>query len=83
MTQDFLFERVADGLEIDQVDFMQCRYVLDSGVEFGELCGGEFVGSGDGDVDVGVRVGSAFWPGPEPDDLNVGSQHATCKIGYF
>ena len=83
MTHDLSSECVADGLEIDQVDFMQCRYLLDLVAEFGESFRGDDARSADGDVDIGVRFGGALGPGTEPNDLNVGAQQTTRQIGYF
>ena len=43
MTKNLVLELFADGVQINEVDFMQRRQVFDSGTEFGQLSGGNAV----------------------------------------
>ena len=52
---------------------MKCWHIVYKRSEFGQSLGWECTGTGDSDVYVGVGSGGAFWPGPKPDDLDVGA----------
>lgn len=82
MTKNLLFEPFADGVQVNDVDFVQCRQILDCGTEFGESLREKRSGSGDGDVNVSVGIGRTFRPGTEPDDFNVNADHASSKFRY-
>ena len=73
MTQDFSRECLADGLEIDHVDFVQCRDVLDSGAKIGESLREEFIRFADSDINIGMRFGSALGPGADVSPENDGT----------
>ena len=73
MTQNFISERFAYGVEIYQINFMKCCHVVRQCSERGQSLRRERLGSGNGDVHVGVGPGGAFWPGPKPDHLDVGA----------
>ena len=74
VTQNFISERLAYGVEIHEVDFMKCCHVVHKLSEFGQSLRREHPGTSDGDVYVGVGSGGAFRPGPKPDHLDVGAQ---------
>ena len=80
MTQDFISERLADGVEIHEIDFMQRRHVVDECSELGQPLRRERIGTGDGNVYVGVGPGCAFWPGAKPDDVDIGAQDSSGQI---
>jgi hypothetical protein len=83
MTKNFLLEPLADGMEIDEVDFMQRRDTLYSSPEFGEALRKECSGTRNSDINIGVWVSRTFWPRPEPDDLNISTQHGSNKLRDF
>ncbi len=83
MTKNFLLEPLADGMEIDDVDFMQRRDILYSSPEFGEALRKECGGTRNSDINIGVWVSRTFWPRPEPDDLNISAQHGSNKLRDF
>lgn len=60
MTKNFLLEPLADGMEIDDVDFMQRRDILYSGPEFGESLRGECSGPRNSYINVGVGMSCTF-----------------------
>lgn len=79
MTKNFLLESLADGVQINEVDFVQCCHILYSDTEFSESFRGKFRTSGNGDINVGMGVSHTFRPRTEPNDLNVRAQHASSK----
>ncbi|MDH5726544.1 MAG: hypothetical protein OEY60_13835 [Nitrospira sp.] len=83
MTKNFLLEPLADSMEIDDVDFIQRRYILYSGSEFGESLRGECSGPRNSDINIGVGVSRTFWPRTEPDNLNISAQHGSNKLRDF
>ena len=83
MTKNFLLEPLADGMEIDDVDFMQRRHILYFGPEFGESLREECRGPRNSDINIGAGVGCTFWPRTEPDDLNISAQHDSNKLRDF
>lgn len=74
-------ERLAYGVEIDEIDFMKRRHVVRQCAELGQSLRGERLGTGNGDVHVGVGPGSALRPGPKPDDLDIGAQDMSGQMG--
>ncbi|MEK9141473.1 MAG: hypothetical protein AAB308_10510 [Nitrospirota bacterium] len=80
MTKNLLLELFADSVQINDVDFVQCRHLVYSSTEFGESLRGKRGGRRDSDINVSVGVSRTFGPGTEPDDLNVSAQHASSKI---
>lgn len=80
MAENLLFESFTDGVQINDVDFVQRRHFLYSGTEFGESFRKKRRGPGDGNVDVGVGVSRTFRPGTEPNDLNVTTQYGSSKL---
>ena len=81
VTQNFMSERLAYGVKIDEIDFMKCRHVVRQCAELGQSLRWERLGTGNGDVHVGVGLGGAFRPGPKPDDLNVSAQDESGQMG--
>ena len=79
MEKNLLFEPFANGVQIDDVDFMQRRHIFYCGMEYGESLWKKRSGPGDGDVNVSVYVGRTFRPGTEPDDFNLSTQHAVAQ----
>lgn len=76
MTHNFISERLADGVEIHEIDFMQGRQVVDECSEFSYPLRRERFRTGYGNVYISVRSGCAFRPGAKPDDVDVGAQNA-------
>lgn len=83
MTKDFLFEPFTDGVEINEVDFMQRHQIFDFGTEFSELFREKCCGSGDGDINIRMGTGCTFRPRTKPDDLSVTAQGASSKLRDF
>lgn len=79
MTQNFISERFAYGVEVHEVDFMKRRHVVRKCSELGQPLRRERRGTGNGDVYVGVGSGCAFWPGSKPDHLDVCAQDTSGK----
>jgi hypothetical protein len=73
MTQNFISERVAYGVEIYEVDFMKRRHVVRQCSDLGQSFRRERLRTGNGDIYVGVGSGGAFWPGPKPDYVDIGA----------
>ena len=83
MTKNFLLELFADSMEIDDIDFMQRRYILYPGPEFGESLREECRGPRNSDVNIGVGVSCTFWPRTEPDNLNISAEYGSNKLDDF
>jgi hypothetical protein len=83
MTKNLLLEPFADGVEIDEVDFMECPEILDFGSKFGKSLRKKCGGPEDSDINVGVGVGRTFGPRTEPEDLNASPQYASGEFGHF
>lgn len=83
MTQNFISERLANGVEIHEVDFMKRGHVVRKYSELGQPVRRERLRTGNGDVYVGVRPGGTFRPGPKPDDVDIGAQNAPGQLRDF
>lgn len=81
MTKNFLLEPFADGVQIDEIDFVKRCQILYSDTEFSESFRWKFRTSGNGDINVGMGVRHTFRPRTEPNDLNIRAQHASSKCG--
>ena len=62
MPKNFLFEPFTDGVEINEVDFMQRRQIFYPGTEFCESLKGKRCGPRNCNVNVGVGVSRTFGP---------------------
>ncbi|THJ24805.1 MAG: hypothetical protein CAF45_004510 [Nitrospira sp. CG24E] len=82
MTQNFISERFADGVNIYEIDFMQRCHVVDECLEFGQPLRRKCLGTGDGDVYVGVwfGCGCAFWQEAKPDNIDIGAQDSSGQL---
>jgi len=83
MTKNLLLKSFADGVQIDNVDLVQCCHILYPGPEFGEPLREKYSRSRNSDINVGVGVSRTFGPRTEPDDLNVSAQHGSNKLCDF
>ena len=54
MTKNFISERLAYGVKIYEIDFMKRRHVVRQCSELGQSLRRERLGTGNGDVHVGV-----------------------------
>jgi len=70
-------ECFADGMQIDQVNFMKGCDVIDGIPERSHLREGNRFCGVDGNVDIGMRPGGAFRPRSEPDDLDVVAENVS------
>jgi len=83
MTQNFISECLANGVEIHEIDFMQRRHVVDECVEFGQSFRRECFATADGDVDVGMRPSGPSRPGAKPDDIDVRAEDLSGQSSDF
>ena len=74
MTQNFISERFAYGVEVHEVDFMKRCDVIQKPSELGQSLRWKCPGTIDGDIYVGVGPGGTLWPGSKPDYLDVCAQ---------
>lgn len=67
MAQDILSERLADGVQVHEVDLMKGGDVVKRGAEFGHSRRRDRFFSGDGDIQIGMRRAVPF--GQDPNQL--------------
>jgi hypothetical protein len=71
VAKDFLPEGLTDGVQIDQIDFVECGNIIDGVLQRGHLWERNGLLSTNGNIDVGMGSGGAFDPRTEPEHFNI------------